>query len=128
MKRQTALLASTVAVSPALATDLPMPDLPDPTPLCQSLGKGAADRAGADAGKVTTSECLRKSQDGYDTAKWLWPKLSDYSAKHCAYVAGLVTHDASTSGWGYVTLGNCASQMYFEYDVPRQEQPPFHKD
>jgi hypothetical protein len=72
-------------------------------------------------------------QDGYETAKSLWPQLSDYSARFCTRI---VTHTVGgtpltfdqLSPWSYLTLGNCALQMHYEYDLPRQPQPPFRKD
>ena len=76
---------------------------------------------------MTINECLREVQDGYDNAKWLWPKLSDYSAQQCTRAA-TQTAGGSVSPMAYAILGNCVLQWYYQYDLPRATQPPFHKD
>jgi hypothetical protein len=119
-----------------VSNDVLLPVLPDPTPLCRSLGSDMA-----------ANDCLRRNQSGYEIAKELWPPLSEYSAKLCAKsvsasvakpgqvegVAGLpqgVTQPVSPfrNAMLYEALGNCALQLHYDYDVPRQRQPDFKQD
>jgi hypothetical protein len=110
-----------------------MPDLPDPTAYCQSFGAKYPVQGDTEGSKFATNECLRQIQDGYETAKALWPQLSDYSARYCTRmvtqtVGGTPLRPDQLSPWGYAQLGNCALQMHYEWDLPREPQPPFHKD
>jgi hypothetical protein len=103
MRATVVLATAIVALSPALASDLPMPDLPDPTRYCQSLDD-----------ELAINQCLRVNQGGYDSAKRLWPRLSDYSAQLCTRVAD----SARKSPMGYAAFGDCVRRMHLEYDAP----------
>ena len=98
-------------------SNVPFPDLPDPTPFCRSL-----------AHEAQRNYCLRQNQDGYETAKALWPELSQSSAEQCAKLVIDWAKRAGQSGAaGYPGLGDCAVQMH-EVDEQLKARPDFHRD
>jgi hypothetical protein len=118
------------------SNDVPLPVLPDPTPLCRSLESDLA-----------ANDCLRRNQSGYEIARELWPRLSEYSAKLCAksitasvvkpgQVEGVpgfpqgVTRPTSplVNAMLYEALGDCALRLHHDYDIPRERQPNFKRD
>jgi hypothetical protein len=116
------------AISPALASNLPMPDLGDPDPYCRTLGPTHGPHAN-DASELSTDECRLQMRDGYDTAKLFWPFLSDGTVLFCtSFVTKSVTGEQipadKVAKWGWVMFGKCIRNLYFDYDLDRKQVPP----
>jgi hypothetical protein len=148
MTTRSVLLAAGAAIcfAPTLAlaaNDVPFPMLPDPTSHCERLRHTSdADRyaPAARADFISNANaCLRRNQEGYETAKRLWPELSERSAKYCQSVLlqdsrGTLLPVSKLSDEGYAVLGDCAGMMYgvdLRDEQVRQNMqtpPPFVRD
>ena len=102
-------LMATVLATSAYGVETPMPEFADPNIACAAL-----------KGDFYINDCLKKAQSGYDTAKALWLRISEETARHCSMVAKGV---ALT--YRYSILGECVAQYYYGRDKPNEKAPPF---
>lgn len=100
------------------ANGVSMPVYPDPNAACHRLER--SDQR-SDHNAAAYNECIKRDQEGYDTAVSVWDRLSDFTASIC------VKNIRADNPWAYALLGECAWNSWVNYDEPRQTPPPFQR-
>jgi len=99
---------------------IPFPDYPDPTPWCrQTAAVGERLTPGGPIRHIDANNCIAEAQSNYNLAKWLWPRLTQFTAKTCSDRAS--ASDVRGNPYSqWLALAACTSSLYPEQPLPPQ--------